>query len=119
MLSQTVKSSHWKFKLCDPQYKLTTDQAVDIAEAMMNDFMRKPGIGFQQVVLITLTFVLSADTLTGSDSHTGWQLFSSYLFSFFLFTPYSSTDFFCEVAWFTLFAWFPSDRIELNIIQTE
>ena len=51
VLAQTVKSSHWKFKLRDPQYKLTTEQAVDIAEAMMNDFMRKPGIEFQKVIL--------------------------------------------------------------------
>ena len=40
MLSQTIKRSHWKFKLCDPQYKLTTDQAVDITQAMKDDFRR-------------------------------------------------------------------------------
>jgi hypothetical protein len=51
VLSQTIKSSHWKFKLCNPQYNLTTAQAVDIAQAMMNDFMRKPGIRFQKVML--------------------------------------------------------------------
>lgn len=72
VLSQTVKSSHWKFKLRDPRYKLTTDQAVDIAQAMMNDFMRKPGTGFQKVMLDNFDLcVLSADTSTGINSHTG------------------------------------------------
>ena len=42
VLSQTIKSSHWKF---------TTDQAVDISEAMINDFIKKPGFGSQKVIL--------------------------------------------------------------------
>ena len=47
VLSQTVRSSNWKYKLRTADYGLTLEQALHVSEAMVHDIENKPGFRIQ------------------------------------------------------------------------
>ena len=58
VLSQTVCSTKWKFKLCTAEYGLTLKQAFHILKAVMHDIKNKPGFQVQVVSTFFLTYLI-------------------------------------------------------------
>ena len=57
VLSQTVRSSNWKYKLRTADYGLTLEQALHVSEAMIHDIENRPDFRVQVVsIFFFLTF---------------------------------------------------------------
>ena len=53
VLSQTVRSSNWKYKLRTADYGLTLEQALHVSEAMIHDIENRPGFRVQVVSIFS------------------------------------------------------------------
>ncbi|KIL56719.1 hypothetical protein M378DRAFT_16816 [Amanita muscaria Koide BX008] len=65
VLSQTVRSSQWQFKLRTAEYGLTFEQSMNIAEAMEHDILRRPGFEFKKVTAVNKTSLFLLFLLIG------------------------------------------------------
>lgn len=61
VLSQTVRSSNWKYKLRTADYGLTLEQALHVSEAMIHDIENRPGFRVQVVGIFSFFLTYSID----------------------------------------------------------